>query len=122
MNRRNFLKLSLLVLPALATNLEVSGEKFKIISPSETFNKAFEKMPEAFLEGYEMGQKVMEGYAEGVQGLPWGEMPEGLETIEVEWSGKNVHLEQLGWPNPDNYDPIADLQAIVEYALSHRGI
>lgn len=145
MNRRNFLRLSLLVPVALLTKLQVEPEKFEIISPSETYLKAFEKMPEAFLEGYKMGQKTMEGYAEGVRVYPasikcwdraltdeeireeymrgsvtyyddtdwekveWDEMPEGLETIELEWSSENC-------------DPIADLEAVQDWMLNKRGI
>lgn len=97
MNRRDFLRLSLLVIPALSLNLQLEPEKFEIISPSETFNKAFEKMPEAFLEGYKMGQRTIEGYVEGVQG----------------------HNQSVPWSS-ENCDPIADLEAVRDWMLDTR--
>lgn len=110
MNRRNFLKLSLLVLVALYTNLEVSAENLEIISPSETFKELYEEGHKRLIDAYETSQQMMKGYAEGVRAdsIPWEEMPERLETIELEWSSENC-------------DPIADLEAVRDWMLNKRG-
>lgn len=108
MNRRDFLRTALLVLPALVTKFQLEPEKFEIISPSETFLKAYEKFPEAFQEGYKIGQNVVEGYAEGVQS-PVTQVGPGMETYSYTWSSNNC-------------DPIADLKAVHDWIYENRGL
>lgn len=106
MNRRDFLRTALLVLPALWTKFQLEPEKLEIISDSQKFKTigeiALGEKWEPYKAGVEMGQRVAEGYVEGVQQAPssmvitvydhtdwtdnWDDLPyETLKTVELEW-------------------------------------
>lgn len=104
MNRRDFLRTALLVLPALVTKFQLEPEKLEVILASDEISDDFENWPEPLRKGYEMGQRVMEGYVEGVQGdisgmvitiydhtdwdkVKWDDIPDAglMEPIELEW-------------------------------------
>ena len=95
MKRRDFLKLSALIIPALAVNLEVPGQETEIISPSKTFEKAYSKTSEAFQKGYEMGKRAMEGYTEGVQ--TYNIPSDRDEADEAKWKFKPLGNKE-GYP------------------------
>ena len=118
LGRRQFLKAALLVPLALATKVQetrsaedvllevvnqsgwTSGDQVFCFSPSEAFA--------------EIGNKVFEGYAEGVRRYPsdvdeYGEPNWKLETFGNSWSSENC-------------DPIADLQAVHDWIYEDRGL